>query len=95
VARVFLFIVFAVLLADASGATSLIAPEECTTAFNDTLPDGNCPALCVRCVCCAQIVVPADMQPSIAIDRAVTPLRQARLVVLPSGVPHDILHVPK
>ena len=94
VLRVLLLLVLALLIADASGAASLMSPEECT-ALSDTMPDGNCPALCVRCACCAQIVVPVNTQPPATVDPVITPLTDTRRTGLASGSPHDILHVPK
>ena len=91
--RLFVFAILAILLADASGVIALVSPEPCTSA-TDTVPDGKCPALCVRCACCAQPIVPM-MAPAItsADVSFTTPMVYRRAII--AGSPHDILHVPK
>lgn len=91
--RILLRVVFAILLADASGLMAFVSPETCTSA-TDTVPDGNCPALCVRCGCCAQPTVTASTAP-VAIIAAVTVVPVIYARTLTPGAPHDILHVPK
>ena len=91
--RVFLFLILAILAADASGLEALVFAEPCT-AITDTQPDGGCPALCVRCACCAHPIVPALL----ALERSVT--KPQLLTVLPLSQvvdtpPGDIFHVPK
>lgn len=91
--RVLLSAMFAILLADASGVMAFVSPETCTSV-TDTVPDGNCPALCVRCGCCAQPTVPGVAAPLATVETvSVIPVAYAR--TLTSGAPHDILHVPK
>ncbi|MFN7981733.1 MAG: hypothetical protein U0Q11_07735 [Vicinamibacterales bacterium] len=91
--RAFLCAAFAILLADASGLMAFVSPETCTSV-TDTAPDGNCPALCVRCGCCAQPTVTAIAAPVAAIE-TVTVVAVTYARALTSGAPHDILHVPK
>jgi hypothetical protein len=89
--------VLAVLLADASGITSLLVPETCPIGTSESAPDSGCPAFCVRCTCacCA-----ASIEYSTPPDASVTPspLRSLTLPpssALPTGSRADILHVPK
>ena len=90
--RVFLGVVFAILLADTSGLTALASPETCTS-LTDSVPDGKCPSLCVRCGCAqpteATVVAPIDTA------EIVVPVSESYTRVLTSGAPHDILHVPR
>ena len=93
VRRLFLLAVLAILAMDATGLESLVTREACTSV-QDTQPDGACPALCVRCACCAQPVVP-----QIAICDVAASLPQPVLADysshVPTTVPADIFHVPK
>jgi hypothetical protein len=92
VSRALLFIVLSLLFADASGLAALVSPEQCTV-LEESLPDGKCPPLCVRCACSAQPVVP-DIAPLVVGDFV-----RSDLAVYVSHVstasPPDILHVPK
>ena len=89
----FLCAVFAILLADASGLMAFASPEPCTS-LTDSVPDGKCPALCVRCGCCAQPTVAAVIAPAATAEvMALVPVTYTRVPT--SGTPHDILHVPR
>ena len=95
--RALFIMLLALLIADASGVTSLLVPETCAISTSESAPDSGCPAFCVRCTCgcCASPVVP--MLP-VSVANAV--LRPANVPlpadqVLASGVPLDILHIPK
>jgi hypothetical protein len=92
--RRLLFAILVLLIADASGITSFIAPETCALTLTDQIPDGSCPAFCARCSCCAAPVVRAEPGVVVAIVRSTySPL--AVSVILPAGTSPDILHVPK
>lgn len=91
--RLLLRAVFVILLADASGLMAFVSPEMCTSV-TDTVPDGKCPALCVRCGCCAQPTVAAVAAP-VATTEVVAIVSIPYVRFLTSGAPHDILHVPK
>ena len=93
VLRALLIAVVSLLLFDASGAFALVSPEACT-ALVDELPDGQCPALCVRCSCGVQPVVP-DAAPatSFHIIRSFVP--PTFVTFTADGSPRAIFHVPK
>ena len=87
----------AVLIADASGISSLLEPEPCSVSANESAPDSGCPAFCVRCSCgcCASPIVP---MPAVAVTAEALPPIVLPLQAqhsLPTGIPLDILHVPK
>lgn len=95
--RALLSAIVALLMADASGITSLLEPEICAIGTNDSLPDSGCPAFCVRCTCacCASSV---EYSAPLEIAVAALPPRAVALptpATLPTGNPADILHVPK
>jgi len=95
--RALLIAVLALLVADASGFSSLLVPETCAIGVNESSPDTGCPAFCVRCTCscCATavvhnaLVVLAEAQPTPIVVAVPT------LDPLPNGTSPDILHVPK
>jgi hypothetical protein len=95
--RLLLIAILALLMADASGISSLVIPETCGIGASESGPDTGCPAFCVRCscVCCAWPV----MHKLTAIIATILPgplsLPPAALDALPVGVPIDILHIPK
>lgn len=97
VRRALFIAILAVLMADASGITSLLAPETCSVTANETGPDEGCPAFCVRCTCgcCASPIVPmvaATIAAQGLLPHVVpAPPRDS----LPTGNSLDILHVPK
>ena len=92
--RWFFIAILAVLIADASGVTSLTTPETCGFGLTDQTPDGGCPAFCARCSCCAAPVLSAEPAVVVTVTRAVSsPI--AIEYVLPAGSSSDILHVPK
>jgi hypothetical protein len=94
--RVLFLAVFAILVCDASGITSLIVPETCAIDTSDSTPDGGCPALCVRCACpCCVSAVEHSVPVEISAQTFVVPVAAASLESLPPGVARDILHVPK
>jgi hypothetical protein len=95
--RAFFIAVLAVLMADASGVSSLLVPETCPIGTSESAPDSGCPAFCVRCTCacCA-----ASIEHSTPPDTAVAPVSPRALTLpsssaLPTGSHADILHVPK
>ena len=95
--RALLVAVLAVLVADASGISALLAPETCAIETGESAPDGGCPAFCVRCTCAscaASIEYHAPDEPSV---EAIPPVALAlrAMTPLPIGSPADILHVPK
>jgi hypothetical protein len=95
--RAFLIVLLALLFADASGVTALVVPENCGVGTSESGPDSGCPAFCVRCTCgcCASPVVP--MMPVGVAGGLLPPvnLSSPGHNALPSGVPLDILHIPK
>jgi hypothetical protein len=95
--RAFLITVLAVLMADASGLSSLLVPETCPIGTTESAPDSGCPAFCVRCTCacCA-----ASIEHSTSPDTAAAPAPLCAFTLpcpsaLPDGSHVDILHVPK
>lgn len=97
VRRAFFIVVLAVLIADASGISSLVVSDPCSVSANESAPDGGCPAFCVRCSCgcCASPIVPMPIVvfTGVALPPIVVPTPPHD--PLPSGIPLDILHVPK
>ena len=93
VRRVFLLLVLGVLAMDATGLDALAASEQCTSV-QDERPDGSCPALCVRCACCAQPIVPesARVVISVTIPQFLVEISSQ---TLPRVAPSEIFHVPK
>ena len=95
--QAFVIAVLALLMADASGVSSLLVPEACPIGTNESTPDSGCPAFCVRCTCacCA-----ASIEHSTPPDTAVARVPRRALTVpflsaLPTGSRADIFHVPK
>jgi hypothetical protein len=89
--------VLMLVIADASGLSSLIVPETCPIHASESAPDGGCPAFCVRCSCgcCVSSVVytPAvglkvELLPPVAVECDHSDR-------LPTGTSLEILHVPK
>ena len=81
------------LVMDATGLDALVSQEQCTS-IQDSQPDGTCPALCVRCACCAQPIVPeiAASDVSMSLQQPVLDLYCHKI---PRSVPSKIFHVPK
>jgi hypothetical protein len=95
--RTLFLAVLAILVSDASGITSLIAPEPCALeTANDSTPDGGCPAFCLRCACpCCVSAIEHSIPIQISAQAVVVPVPSPSPQHLPTGVVHDILHVPK
>jgi hypothetical protein len=95
--RALFIAVLATLMADASGVSSLLVPENCPIGTTESAPDSGCPAFCVRCTCacCAagiERTTPADIAVAAVPPR---PLTLPASKTLPTGSQADILHVPK
>ena len=86
----------ALLIADATGMSSLLVPETCAIGTSESGPDSGCPAFCVRCTCacCASPIVRANAVASTVVFNSVS-----RSIVasdrVHAGIPVDILHIPK
>ena len=93
VRRAFLVIVLGILAMDATGLSALVSPEACTTV-QDSQPDGTCPALCVRCACCAQPIVPGIAASEVAMSSP-QPVVDIYSHNIARSVPSKIFHVPK
>jgi len=94
--RALFIAVLAILVSDASGVTSLIVPEPCALETSDSTPDGGCPAFCLRCACpCCVSAVEHCAPVAISTQAFVVPVPAPLLQHLPTGVVHDILHIPK
>jgi len=95
--RVLFIAVLAVLIADASGVSSLLVPEMCPIGTNESTPDSGCPAFCVRCTCaCCAAAVEQTAPPDMAVAAVPpSPLALPASRTLPTGSHADILHVPK
>jgi hypothetical protein len=93
VRRLLLLLAFGILVMDATGLEAFVFAEPCTSAQADR-PDQSCPALCVRCACCAQPIVPET-----AVSAGSTPVRHTFIDLysrgIPPAVPAKIFHVPK
>jgi hypothetical protein len=83
----------ALLLVDASGVLAFMSPEECLVS-TDAQSHRDCDAFCVRCVCCAQPVVPAQVFVALTSDVIVTPQPPLDARLLTTSPP-DVFHVPK
>ena len=93
VRRFFLLIVLGILAMDATGLDALVSPEACSSV-QDSQPDGTCPALCVRCACCAQPIVPEIPACDVAMSSP-QPVVDIYSPNIPRSVPSKIFHVPK
>ena len=93
VRRLFLLIVLGILAMDATGLDAFVSQEQCTS-LQDGQPDGTCPALCVRCACCAQPVVP-NVVITVVSMTVPQPVADLTLPRLPRTAPSKIFHVPK
>ncbi len=95
--RAFFIAVLAVIMADASGISSLLVPETCPIGTSESAPDSGCPAFCVRCTCacCAASIVHANPPEMVVAPVPLSPLLLPTPVALPTGSYADILHVPK
>ena len=93
--RVWLRILFVIMLAcQASDLLAFATPEPCAIATQDNQPDQQCPPTCARCVCCAQAVVIAE--PFLLVHSIIPLYEEPALdLLVPSGAPSDVLHVPK
>jgi len=89
--------IVALLVADASGLTSLLAPEACAVEATDSSPDGGCPAFCVRCscACCVSSIEHAVFVDVTASDLVPQFLPSSPFTAVLSGAPWEIRHVPK
>jgi hypothetical protein len=83
----------AFLVFDATGVEALVRVEPCTGA-EDTQPDGTCPAMCVRCACGLQVIVPAP-QVSAASVMLIERFIDLYSRQVPLALPSKIFHVPK
>jgi hypothetical protein len=93
VRHLFFLIVLGILAMDATGLDALVSVETCT-GVQDSQPDGTCPALCVRCACCAQPIVPNIVMAVVSMSVPQAVVEQ----ILPSvarTAPAKIFHVPK
>jgi hypothetical protein len=93
VRHLFLLIVLGILAMDATGLAALVSVETCT-GVQDSQPDGTCPALCVRCACCAQPIVANVVMAVVSMSVPQAVVEQ----ILPSvarTAPAEIFHVPK
>jgi hypothetical protein len=95
--RACLIAVLAVLLADASGVTSILVQETCTIGTSESVPDSGCPAFCVRCTCacCAASIEHSTLPDTAAAPVPLCAFTPPPLGALPTGSHADILHVPK
>ncbi len=95
--RAFFIAMLAVLMADASGISSLVVPETCPIGTSESAPDSGCPAFCVRCTCacCAASIVHTNPPEMVVAPVPLSPLLLPTPSTLPTGSYADILHVPK
>ena len=91
--RVLFLLIVGLLVGDAAGVDAFVFAERCTS-LTDEGPDNSCPALCVRCGCCAQPTVPAIAFPTAVIlpDRLIAPVALGSVT---QGAVPDVFHVPK
>lgn len=92
--RVIQFAFAAILVLSASGLADLAVPEPCQLVESTTQGDADCPATCVRCMCCAQSIEILTMRSVSTAVRVVDHAVLAREFVLP-GNPSEVLHVPR
>lgn len=96
VARFVVVLVVSLLTFSASGVTSLIVEEPCTSfeLTGQGEDEGGCPPTCVTCGCCAQAVEPVTCAAASAPD---APIAEFSAVPpdVPNAEPGDILHVPR
>jgi len=92
-----LIAVVAVLISDASGLSSLLAPETCPIEASESAPDSGCPAFCVRCTCacCAASIECTAAINLVATVLPLVPIPPSSFRSMPHGRAADILHIPK
>jgi len=97
VRRALFMAILAVLMADASGISSLLVSEPCSVTANESGSDEGCPAFCVRCTCgcCASPIVPLPAAAFTAVGLVPHVVPAPPHDSLPAGDSLDILHVPK
>lgn len=96
VGRWLLILLVTLLVWDASGLADLAVTEPCLLASaTDEGPDNGCTAFCVRCSCCATLVLHTTLFVAQAISAPVNAFTPRTDHELPLGVSPDILHVPK
>ena len=78
----------------ASGLADLAVPEPCQLVESTTEQDSDCPATCVRCMCCAQSIEILTVRGVSTPVRFVADAVAAPRSVLP-GDTAEILHVPR
>jgi hypothetical protein len=95
--RALFIAVLALLMADASGVSSLLVPETCPIGSSESAPDNGCPAFCVRCTCacCAASIEYSTPPASAVVPVLIRALILPSSTALPTGSGADILHVPK
>ena len=95
--RALLTAIVTLLMADASGLSSLLVPETCAFESSDSAPDSGCPAFCVRCncACCVSSIEHRPVIDVVAMDRVPPLIVLTPSVPTPLGVSAEILHVPK
>lgn len=92
--RVAYLVIVGCLALGASGVVDLVTPERCSPVESASADDGNCPATCVRCNCCAQptdLILPApgeSLQFRVVVGSVVVHF------VLPASS-SEIFHVPR
>jgi hypothetical protein len=78
---------------DATGLDAFVSQEQCASV-QDARPDGACPALCVRCACCAQPVVPEIVAADVSMSLPQPVIDRYSDRIVPT-VPSKVFHVPK
>ena len=88
--------ILTLLIADACGLSSLLVPEACAIAADDSAPDGGCPGCCVRCTCscCVSSVVATPVVVLQIVSRPPV-LLECGPDCSPTARTFEILHVPK
>lgn len=94
--RLLASILFALFLAQAAGAYSLLDKGRCSLGCRDDDPDGNCGSSCDDCACCGHLQQVAEPLPTST--PVLLPLTLECLPVVTRRMscdPRSIFHVPK
>jgi hypothetical protein len=92
--RLFLMLWLASFGVQSTGVFAMVAPDACVEGAGAAGGD-DCPDACVRCVCCSRLPVSVSQLSAAAAADHAQPFPVPAFDSLASGVPHDVLHVPK
>lgn len=94
--RLLASVLFALFLAQAAGAYSLLGKGRCSVTCRDDDADGNCGSSCEDCACCGHLQQVAEPLPTSTPVLLPLSLECVPVVTRPMSCdPRSIFHVPK